>query len=127
MTANLPPRLVKAACALLTHASIGAAAAACGVSARTFLRWRKLPAFAKALDVERRRMVADATDALRAGSITAVATLREVMCDESCPAAVRIQAASYVLSYCYKAVELDDITARLDKLEEAAADAPKYH
>ena len=131
MTASLPPRLCKAACALLTHSTIGAAAAACGISARTFLRWRKLPAFARALDAERRRMVAESTDALRAGSIEAVATLREVMGDTACPAAVRIQAASYVLSHVYKAIEQGEIQEQIaalrERVEEVQAREKRYN
>lgn len=127
MALRLPPKYAAAILALLTNPSAQDAADAAGVPMRTLTRWRSRPDFAAALESERRRLVKQSTDHLRAASVAAVATLRDVMSDESCPAAVRIQAASYVLSYCYKAVELDDITARLDKLEEAATDAPKYN
>lgn len=127
MADNLPPKYAAAILALLTHPSAQAAADAAGVPMRTLTRWRSRPDFASALESERRRLVKQSTDHLRASSITAVATLREVMCDESCPAAVRIQAASYVLSYCYKAVELDDVVRRLDALEESQDNATRTH
>ena len=67
------------------------------------------------------------TDHLRVASVAAVGVLRDVMVDDSCPAAVRIQAAGLVLSYCYKAVELDDVVTRIAALEEAQDNATTRH
>lgn len=126
MTAS-PPRLDAAAAALLAFPRMDDAAASIGVSSRTLRRWRTLPGFAKAMEVERRKAVAEATDALRNGAKEAVAVLREIMADTACPPAIRVQAASCVLANAYRAIEVADVSERLDALEEAASDAPRTH
>lgn len=122
--ASAPPRFAAAAAAILAHPRVSDAAASIGVPLRTFVRWRSLPGFKDAMNAERRRMVAEATDHLRSASVEAVAVLRSIMSDTDAPPAVRVQAASCVLANAYRAIEVADVSERLDALEEAAADAP---
>ena len=120
-----PPRLLAAVAAVLAHPRQPAAAAALGISSRTLRRWCALPAFKSALDAERRRLLAAATDALRAGGCEAVAELRAILADKDCPAAVRVQACGCILGHLFRAVEISDVVERLNTLEEAQANATR--
>ena len=56
-------------------------------------------------------------------SLTAVTTLLKIMIDPSSPPSCRVRAADSVLDHAAKAIELEDIEARLAALErEAKAD-----
>ena len=117
--AAAPPRFAAAAAAILAHPRVSDAAASIGVPVRTFVRWRSLPGFKAAMNEERRRVMAEATDHLRSSSVVAVQVLRSIMSDTDAPPAVRVQAASCVLSNAYKAIEISDVSERLDALENA--------
>jgi len=61
---------------------------------------------------------------LQQGSTAAATTLLKVMVDLATPPSTRVRAAEAVLSHAAKAIEIDDIDARLRELE-AAAEANK--
>lgn len=121
---NLTPRQHKAIAALMTAPTIGQAAETAQVSRAQISRWLAQPEFQAELERERRAMMKAATDALRVAASEAVSALRRVLADPDTTAAVVVQAAGQILAHAYKAAEQADVVARLDALEEAAADAP---
>jgi hypothetical protein len=63
---------------------------------------------------------------LQQGSSAAATTLLKVMLDPNSPASTRVRAAESVLNHAAKAIELEDIEARVAALEEATRkDAPR--
>ena len=111
----------EAIAALLTHRNIEEAADAAGIGARTLLRWLKLPEFDAAYRDARRKAFGQAVARLQQGTSAAATTLLKVMIDPSTPASVRVRAADSVFNHAAKAIELEDIEARVAALEQAAA------
>ncbi len=103
--------------ALLTCNSITAAAAGCGIAEATLHRWLKETTFQTAYREARRQIVQQASG-------TAVQTLEAVMQDTAAPASARVSAAKAVLETAVKAVEVEDLEARLAALEAAATEQP---
>jgi hypothetical protein len=58
---------------------------------------------------------------LQQASDAAVATLVKLMVDPNAPASKRVRAADSVLDQAAKAIEMEDIEARLAALEQSAA------
>ena len=58
---------------------------------------------------------------LQQATSAAVSTLLKVMVDPNTPAPTRVRAADSVLDYSAKAIEIEDIEARVAELERAAA------
>jgi hypothetical protein len=54
------------------------------------------------------------------GSSAAATTLLKVMLDPSAPASTRLRAAESILTHAAKAIEIEDIEARVSVLEQAA-------
>jgi hypothetical protein len=108
--------------ALLTHRNLEEAAAAVHISAKTLLRWMKEPEFDKEYRA-RRAAFSQSISRLQHGSTAAVATLLKVMVDPNTPASTKVRAADSVLNHSAKAIELEDIEARLSELERAAAES----
>jgi len=102
---------------LLSEPNLEAAAKAAGVSPVTFWRWFKLPAFARAYREARREAVGRAIALLQQASGEAVGVLRQVMNDADVLPAARVTAARSVLEFSLKAVELEDLEARLADVE----------
>jgi hypothetical protein len=65
-------------------------------------------------------MRGQATSRLQQASGAAVATLVKIMVDPNAPASPRVRAADSVLDHAAKAIEIEDIEARLAALERAA-------
>ena len=107
--------------ALLTQRNIEDAARTAGIGARTLLRWLKLPEFQNAYRQARREAFGQAVAQLQQGTAAAATTLLKVMIDPGTPASVRVRAADSIFSHAAKAIELEDIEARLSELERAAA------
>ena len=107
--------------ALLAQRSIEDAARVAGVGARTLLRWLKLPEFDTAYREARRKAFGQAVARLQQGTSAAATTLLKVMIDSSTPASVRVRAADSVFNHSAKAIEIEDIEARVAALEQAAA------
>jgi hypothetical protein len=53
-------------------------------------------------------------------SSAAASTLGKIMVDSSAPASTRVRAAESILSHTAKAIEIEDIEARVSELERAA-------
>jgi hypothetical protein len=106
--------------ALLTQRNVEEAARAAGIGARTLLRWLKLPEFQNAYRQDRRDAFHQAIARLQQGTSAAATTLLKAMIEPGTPASVRVRAADSVLNHASKAIEIEDIEARLSELERAA-------
>jgi hypothetical protein len=109
-----------AVAALLTQRNTEEAAKAAGVGYKTLLRWLHVPAFQTAL----RRAQQDAfrltTARLQQAAPVAATMLLKVMMDPATPASTKVRAAESVLNHCEKALELQEIEARIAELERSA-------
>ena len=113
----------EAIAALLTHRNLEEAAAAVKISAKTLMRWMKEPEFDAAYRAARRTAFSQCIARLQQGSTAAVTTLLKVMVDPATPPSTKVRAADSVLAHSAKAIELEDIEARLTELERAAEGA----
>lgn len=107
----------EAIAAFLTQRNVEEAARVVGISANTLLNWMKLPEFQTALRQARRAAFGQSVARLQQASSAAVSTLLKVMVDPNTPAATRVRAADSVLDHSAKAIELEDIEARVVELE----------
>jgi transposase-like protein len=110
----------EAIAALLTQRNIEEAARAAGIGAQTLMRWMKLPEFQAAYREARRAAFSQSIARLQQGTSAAAMTLLKIMLDVNAPASTRVRAADSVLDHAAKAIELEDIEARVAALEEAA-------
>lgn len=110
----------KAIIALLTAPNIEEAAKCIGIGQTTLYRWLKLPEFQEELKEARRQAVSLAVGKLQQSTATAVNVLQSVAENEESPASARVSAAKTILEMALKAVELEDIVARIEQLEQMA-------
>jgi AcrR family transcriptional regulator len=107
--------------ALITSTSIEEAAKAAGVGTRTLYAWLNDREFQGQYRAARREVVGQALAQLQKVSSLAVNTLAEIMEDSEAPAGSRVSASRAVLELAIRAVELEDVMARLERLEEEVA------
>jgi len=105
--------------ALLTHRTIEEAARAVNVSTKTLLRWQKEPEFDAAYRAAKRAAFGQSIARLHHLSSAAVTTLGKVMLDQATPPATKVRAADSILDHTSKAIEIEDIEARVAALEQA--------
>jgi transposase-like protein len=110
----------EAVAALLTHRNVEDAARAAGVGVSTLLRWMKEPEFEAAYREARRAAFGQSVARLQQASSAAVSTLLKVMLDPATPPATKVRAVDRVLDHAAKAIEIEDIEARLTDLERTA-------
>jgi hypothetical protein len=106
--------------ALLTTRTVEEAARGVGVSPKTLLRWMKEPEFEAAYREARRAAFRQSVARLQQASSAAVSTLLKVMVDPTTPPATKVRAADSVLGHSAKAIEIEDIDARLTELDRTA-------
>lgn len=104
--------------ALLSESTIGAAAKVAGISEATLWRWLKEEKFAEAYRELKREAVGQAVTRIQQISCQAVDVLKEVMLNMESPATVRVSAAKSILEMAVKAVEIEDISKRVENLEK---------
>jgi transposase-like protein len=109
--------------ALLSSRNVEEAARAADVNQRTLFRWMKEPAIDRAYRAARRAAFAQSVGRLQQASSAAVSTLLKVMVDPGTPASTKVRAADSMLAHTIKAIEVDDIEARVTQLECAAEEA----
>jgi len=107
--------------ALLSQRSIDEAARTLGIAPKTLLRWLKDPEFDAEYRKARRAAFSQSVARLQQASGAAVSTLLKIMVDTNAPASTRVRAAGSVLDHAAKAIEIEDIEARVAELERAAA------
>jgi hypothetical protein len=81
----------------------------------------QLPDFQKAYREARRAAFGQAIARLRPGTSAAATTLLKTMIDPDTPASVRVRAAEAIFNHAAKAIEIEDIEARVAELERASA------
>jgi len=111
--------------ALVTCPSITEAAAQCELAEVTFRRWLKQDGFQAAYREARRAVVQHAITQVQRATGEAVETLRNVMQDAEAPASARVSAARVVLETAVKAVEVEDLEARILALEADVSREPR--
>ena len=84
------------------------------------MRWQKEPEFQEAYRKARRAAHGQSIARLQQATSAAVSTLLKVMVDPGTPASTKVRAADSVLDHSAKAIELEDIEARLAELERMA-------
>jgi hypothetical protein len=115
----------EAIAALLSQRTIEDAARVAKVGTNTLLRWLQVPEFREAYRRARREAVQQAVARLQQATGAAGVTILKLMTDANAPAAVRLRAAECVFTHAIKAVELDDIEARVSELEREAEEAKR--
>jgi DNA-binding MurR/RpiR family transcriptional regulator len=111
----------KGLAALLSERTIAAAAQSAGISEATLLRWLKEETFANEYRAARREVVSHAITQLQSACSDAVAALCSIAEDATAPASSRVAAARTILDTSIKAVELEDLAARIERLEQMQA------
>ncbi len=110
----------EAVAALLSHRNLEEAARAIGVVPNTLLRWMKEPEFDSVYRTAKRAAFGQAIARLHQGSSAAATTLLKLMLDPTTPPSTRARCAETVLNQATKAIEMEDIEARVAELERAA-------
>jgi hypothetical protein len=113
----------EAIAALLTQRNMEEAARAAGIGINTLLRWMKEPEFDQAYREARRAAFRQSIARLQQASSAAVTTLLKVMVEPGTPPSTKVRAADSILDHSAKAIELEDIEARVAELERAAQTA----
>jgi hypothetical protein len=111
----------KALSALLTEPTIQAAAKTAGCGERTLHRWLQEPSFESEYRKARREAVRQAVARLQRSAGGAAAALSEIAEDPNERAPARVAASRAILELAIKAVELEDLEARIAALEQAHA------
>ena len=106
--------------ALLTQRNMEEAARTAGIGIRTLIRWMKLPEFQKDYREARRAPFGQAIARLQQGTSAAATTLLKLLIEPGAPATVRARVADSIFNHAAKAIEIEDIEARVAELERAA-------
>ena len=99
--------------ALLSQRTLEDAARTVGIAVSTLLRWQKDPEFDAAFRAARRAAYGQTTARLQQGSSAAATILMKVMLDQNTPASTRVRAAEIIVNQAAKALEIEDIEARV--------------
>jgi transposase-like protein len=110
----------EAIAALLTQRNVEDAAKAVGIGTATLLRWLKNPEFDGAYRGAKRAAYGQAVARLQQGTSAAATTLLKTMIDTNTPASVKVRAAEAIFNHAAKAIEIEDIEARVASLERSA-------
>ncbi len=110
----------RAIIALLNEQSISRAAAVTEVGQRTLYRWLRKPEFARAYREARREAFGQAIALTQRYAPLAVNTLAQVMMDNNAPSSSKVAAATTILRFGREGIELDDLAARVEALEQTA-------
>jgi hypothetical protein len=113
--------------ALLSQRSVEDAARVVGISTKTLLRWLQMPEFQAAYRQARRAAFSQSIARLQQGTAAAATTLLKTMIDANTPASVKVRAADSVLNHSAKAIEIEDIEARVSELERAVEASKPGH
>jgi hypothetical protein len=117
--AKLGRKKEAAIAALLTQRNTEEAARVANVGLRTLYRWQKDPEFDAAYRAARRAAFGQTTARLQQGSSAAATILMKLMLDANTPASTRVRAAEIIVIHASKAIEIEDVEARVAELEKA--------
>jgi hypothetical protein len=119
---NLKAKQEEAILALLTTTNVEQAARAAKIGPRTLYRWQQDPEFDKAYRKACRDAFGQGTARLQQASGAAVSTMLKIMLDQNVSASTKLRAADLVRSHGAKAIEIEDVEARVAELERAMAE-----
>src|SRR5437879_1994699 len=105
--------------ALFSQRNIEEAARVARTGTKTLFRWLRMPEFQDAYRQARREAYSQSIARLHPTSSAAVSTLLQIMVDRRRRRASRVRAADRVLEHTAKAIETDDIGARVSELDRA--------
>ena|SRR5215472_4596058 len=109
----------QAVAALLSQRNVEEAAKAIGVGTNTLLRWMKEPEFDTAYRQAKRAAFSQSVARMHQATGAAVSTVLKIMVDPNAPASTRLRAADILLDRTAKAIEIEDVEARVTELERA--------
>lgn len=121
--AKFSRKMEEAVAALLTHRNHEEAARAVGIGIATLLRWQKQPEFQAAYREARRSAFSQSIARLKQGTSAAATTLLKTMIDPTTPASVKVRAAEAIFNHAAKAIEIEDIEARVSALERTTGES----
>ena len=119
---RLTPKQEEAILALMTNQGVDNAARSIGIGPRTLYRWMNEPAFDAAYRKARRAAFGPGTARLQQASSAAVTTMLKILVEPTAPASTKLRAADMVLTHGARAIELEDVEARVSALERAQED-----
>lgn len=103
---------------LLNQPSLKEAAAATGISVVTATHWLRKPEFIELYRQAKSDLVSHAIAKLQSVTGKAVQTLEDVMDDPDAPATAKVSAARVILESSIRAMEDEEISRRLEALEQ---------
>jgi transposase-like protein len=115
----------EAIAALLTQRNIDEAATSIGIAPNTLLKWMKQPEFQAAYREARRDAYRQAIARLQQGPQRPRPWLLKTLIDANTPASVKVRAAEAIFNHAAKAIEIEDLDARLSALEAVKAEGDR--
>jgi nitrous oxidase accessory protein NosD len=119
---GLDPREILFVDALALGHTLGDAATAASISARSGRRWKAKPAIAEAIRARMTENIAVGRAILAAGMSKAATGLVAMASGEAVADSARVSACRAVMEASIKLVELDELVARLEQLEGQLAE-----
>ena len=116
-TERLSGKQQRAIAFLITERTIEVAARKAGIGRTTIFEWFREEAFQAAYRTARGDLVRNAIAQAQAACSEAVTVLREIMTNNESPASTRVSAAKAVLETAIKAVEVEEVVARIERIE----------
>jgi alpha/beta superfamily hydrolase len=89
----------------------------------TLVRWLRVPEFQTAYREARRFAFGQSIARLQQGTSAAATTLLKLLIEPNTPASVRVRAADSIFNHAAKAIEIEDLEARVADLERALNDS----
>jgi len=117
-TGKISRKQEKAIVALLQCNTHGEAAKATGVGEVTLWRWMQEPEFKEAFRNAKRRLLDQAITNLQRATNKAIGALLSVVEDVNAPASARVSGAKTILEMSIKAIQIEELETRLEKLED---------
>jgi hypothetical protein len=103
--------------ALITEPTLAKASAVCGVPGRTMYNWLEDELFAEAYRQARRQAFTQAVAMAQRYAPVAINGLVRVIADPAAPYTAKVAACIGILRFSRDSMELDDLAARVQKLE----------
>jgi hypothetical protein len=117
--AKFKRKLEEAVAAMLTQRTVEEAARSVGISTATLMRWQKEPEFDAQYRQAKRAAFGQTIARLQQGSPAAATTLMKLMLDAATPPSTRARCSEAIINFATKAIELEDVEARVSALERA--------
>jgi len=115
---KLTRNMEKAVAALISQPTIASAAESIGIGEVTLHRWLKLDHFLTAYRKARHQVVSQAIGKLQTNLSGAIDVLMAIAENEEAPASARVTAARAIIDQSLKAVEVENIEERIERLEQ---------